>query len=187
MALRDKIAGTTNNTFAIGDGGAGDKYLQAETDAATLPFLRYNDTSKRWDLSHDGTAVQVLGVFGTEAQQGRKVATESVTGVAWTQYYRFTTSSLPAGTYRIAFWYQWNQTSAANSFESRVQIDDTTQIFTHVQEPQDTAATQRNTTHAFAYVTLTAGAHNIDIDYRAGSAATTAYVLEAAIELWRVS
>lgn len=187
MGLRDNVLGTTSNTFAVGDGRAGDKYLQAETAAATVPFIRYNDTAKRWELSHDGTSVQILGLFGTEAQQGSKAAAESVTGTTWTQYYRFATSSLPAGTYRIAFWYQWNQNSVANSFEGRVQVDDTTQIFTHVQEPQDPAATQRNTTHAFAYVTLTAGSHNIDIDYRAGSAATTARMLEAAIEIWRVS
>lgn len=60
-ALRDKIVGTTSNTFAIGDGGAGDKYLQAETAAATLPFVRYNDTAKLWEKSDNGTAVTPIG------------------------------------------------------------------------------------------------------------------------------
>jgi len=61
MGLRSDIAGTTRDTFAIGNGVAGDKTLQAETNAATLPFLRYNDTSKRWEISVDGTALVRMG------------------------------------------------------------------------------------------------------------------------------
>jgi pectin methylesterase-like acyl-CoA thioesterase len=127
-------------------------------------------------------------VFGTEFQQSSKDGTESVTGTAWTQYHRFTTASLPAGTYRIGFWHQFAHGSTSNSFESRVQVDDTTEILTHVQEIQDPAGAQRNTIAGFAYVTfLTSTTHNIDVDYKAGSAATTAYMHLAGIEVWRVA
>lgn len=57
MGLRDHIAGTTSDTFAIGNGAAGDKYIQAENAAGTLPFIRYNDTTKKWELSNDGIAI----------------------------------------------------------------------------------------------------------------------------------
>jgi len=59
--MRDRIIGTTNNTFAIGDGSNGDKYLQAELANAPLPYLRYNDTTKLWEKSDDGTVVLPMG------------------------------------------------------------------------------------------------------------------------------
>jgi hypothetical protein len=127
-------------------------------------------------------------VFGTEFQQSSKDGTESSTGPGWKQYHRFTTASLPAGTYRIGFWYQFAHSSTSNNFESRIQVDDTTEILTHTQEVKDSNSAQRNTVAGFDYVTfLSSGTHNIDVDYRAGSAATTAYMHHVGLEIWRVS
>lgn len=129
-----------------------------------------------------------VSVFGTEFQRSIKDGTESVTGTSWTQYHRFTTARLPAGRYRIGFMHQWAQKSTSNSFQSRVQVDDTTEILTHVQEPQDPAGSQRNTVAGFDYITfISSGTHNIDVDYRGGGSSSTAYLHHAAIEVWRVA
>lgn len=55
MALRDNVAGTSSNSFAVGDGSAGDKSLLADNGAANPPLLKWNDTTKRWQVSADGT------------------------------------------------------------------------------------------------------------------------------------
>jgi hypothetical protein len=57
MGLLSKILGTISNSFTIGDGAAGDKYVQAETGVPAPPFVRYNDTTKLWEISNNGVAV----------------------------------------------------------------------------------------------------------------------------------
>lgn len=58
MSVFQKVRGTTSDSFAIGIGKSGDKYLEADTgNPTTLPFIRYNDTLKRWEISGDGVNV----------------------------------------------------------------------------------------------------------------------------------
>jgi len=55
MGLRDKIDGTTVNTFLVGDGVAGDKYIRVDTGATDLPGFRRLNASGYWEYSNDGT------------------------------------------------------------------------------------------------------------------------------------
>ena len=54
MGLFKNLLGTTLDQFKLGRGTAGDKSLVANTDASDKPQLRYNDTSKKWEVSNDG-------------------------------------------------------------------------------------------------------------------------------------
>jgi hypothetical protein len=47
--------GTEANDFSVGNGAAGNKRLLANTAAVSKPYIRYNDTTKKWELSNDGT------------------------------------------------------------------------------------------------------------------------------------
>lgn len=55
MGFRDKIDGTTVNTFLVGDGVAGDKYIRVDTGATDLPGLRRLNSTGYWEYSNDGT------------------------------------------------------------------------------------------------------------------------------------
>lgn len=55
MGLFRNLLGTTLEEFRIGRGKAGNKALLANTDATNKPQLRYNDSSKKWELSNNGT------------------------------------------------------------------------------------------------------------------------------------
>jgi hypothetical protein len=57
MSVFQKVRGTTSDNFTIGVGKVGDKYLEADTGDALVPFIRYNDTAKRWEISNDGTTI----------------------------------------------------------------------------------------------------------------------------------
>lgn len=58
MSVFKKLRGTTSDNFTIGIGQAGHKYLEADTgNPVTLPYIRYNDTLKRWEISGDGVNV----------------------------------------------------------------------------------------------------------------------------------
>jgi len=69
MGLRDKIDGTTVNTFLVGDGVAGDKYIRVDTGATDLPGFRRLDSSAKWEYSNDGV---VWFEFGTGGGGGDK-------------------------------------------------------------------------------------------------------------------
>lgn len=58
MSVFKKLRGTSSGNFSIGVGTAGHKYLEADTgNPTTFPYLRYNDTLKRWEISNDGTTI----------------------------------------------------------------------------------------------------------------------------------
>ena len=55
MGLFKNLLGTTLNSFKIGKGTPGDKTLVANTGSATPPVVNYNDTTKLWEVSDNGT------------------------------------------------------------------------------------------------------------------------------------
>jgi hypothetical protein len=56
--------GTSQNTFAIGSGGAGNKVIQANNADVNKPSLRYDDSNNVWQFSNDGTTWQDMGTGG---------------------------------------------------------------------------------------------------------------------------
>jgi len=53
--------GTNQNTFAVGNGVAGNKVIQANNADVNKPALRYNDSTDVWEFSNDGTTWQDFG------------------------------------------------------------------------------------------------------------------------------
>lgn len=51
------------NTVKVGDGNAGDKTIQANTDDSNKPFIRWDDTNQLWVSSRDGVTVESLMVM----------------------------------------------------------------------------------------------------------------------------
>lgn len=82
MPVFQKVRGTTSDNFAIGVGKSGHKYLEADTGAGTVPFIRYNDTTKRWEISNDGAAIyDALDDWLLENEPPRPDTTYSITRV----------------------------------------------------------------------------------------------------------
>lgn len=131
--------------------------------------------------------IPTSGVFGTQAQDAENPTPASTTSTAFTQFLRITTPVVPAGRYRIGWYYNWRYASTANDFLARVQVDDTTTVMSQQQEPQDAGADQRYPVGGFAYVNLTNAAHTIDLDFASNLAGTAATMNNARLEIWRVS
>jgi hypothetical protein len=49
------VSSTSANTFSVGDGSAGNKQISANNGDASLPNIRFNDTSNKWEFSNNGT------------------------------------------------------------------------------------------------------------------------------------
>lgn len=47
--------GTSQNTFSVGNGAAGNKVIQANNADATKPAIRYDDTANKWQFANDGS------------------------------------------------------------------------------------------------------------------------------------
>jgi hypothetical protein len=75
-----------------------------------------------------------------------------------------TTSDLPAGDYRVGFFFCWGGQLASRDVFVRIELDDTTIIDEVNQEPNEPTAEGSIISSGFKKVTLSAGVHTIDID-----------------------
>jgi len=133
-------------------------------------------------------------IFGGEYHSAESEILSTTNSSSWIQKLKLTTISIPAGTYRIGWSYQWNHDRTKNDFEGQVQIDDVITIMFHKQEPKDSSGSggSSGTDQAFQLagfknIILTSGIHNIDIDYRTSSAGDESSIWSARLELWRIS
>lgn len=147
-------------------------------------------------LRADGTfAAPAGGVFGTEYDYEEKTTLQTTTSTSWQEYMSLTTASLSAGKYRIGWMYVWSYSDSNDEFMARVQVDNTTNLINpgdgtypyHRQEPTDGGTDQRCYNYGFREVTLTAGVHDIDMDFQSDETADTARMHHGQIEIWKVS
>jgi hypothetical protein len=99
---------------------------------------------------------------------------------------RLSITDLPAGTYRIGWYYEWANSTTNKDFIARVQLDDTTDLMEHTQESQESGTTQSQPACGFAYQDISEGNHDIDLDYWSDGNSTS-YIKRARLEIWRVS
>lgn len=159
------------------------------TDKGRRPF--FNLAIPREDTPRHRGGV-IFPVFGLEKDGAENAVSTSTAATVYadpgTQHQRFTTDVLLGGTYRIEWYYVWRHSAnnANNSFEARVEIDDTTQIHLHQQQPQNTVAAQQQVVSGFKDIVLSAAAHDIDLDLRAVGAGT-ATIEESRFSIHRVA
>ena len=76
QAVQGAIA-SGGNAFRNGDGAAGDKYYYAQNADALKPYVRYNDTTKKWEMSNDGASSFVPGTGAGAITGGDGIAVTS--------------------------------------------------------------------------------------------------------------
>lgn len=144
--------------------------------------------------SGKATVTIPIPIFGTEFQVAEDATVSTTTSTTFQNKLTLTTTSVPAGTYRVAFHYGWNHDATSNDFEAQY-VEDTVAIGEiHKQEPQDSGGTfgttgtsQRYVASKVFYRTLTAGVHTYDLEFRTDSGGTESSIWDAIIEFWRVS
>lgn len=138
-------------------------------------------------LRRVGTAI--VG-FNPREQYAESAGESSTTSAAWQQKLRMTTPSIEAGDYRIEWYYEWSLDDENEKWMGRVQVDDTTTIHdvktSQKKKYSDTTPPVYQSHSGFAVVTLTAAAHDIDLDWTQ-DAAKTAYIRNARLSIRRVA
>ena len=134
----------------------------------------------------------VHNVFPPFQHQDAENNTPQTTTGGFTAGLTLTTPSIPAGRYRIAWYYEWAYDDTFTNYIGRVQLKNTTTLAEHNAEPSDSGGggpggtDQRFPVSGFAHVNLTAGVHFIDVDF-GSSSGTTATLWRVRIEIRRVS
>ena len=142
------------------------------------------DDYLQWDGAKFVPVSAPTSVFGSEYQYAESLAESSTTLGTFQQKLRLTTPVIPAGDYRIEWYFEYWTSSAAERGEWQVELDDATVLTTFTEEPDSSA--NRFAISGWSKETLTNAAHTIDIDYRDAEAGT-AYIRQAKLAIWRIS
>lgn len=180
QTLTNKTINSTTNTVSANNLFSATTAVNVSAAAAPTTGQVLRATS--------GTAAtwQTFPIFGMGYFYGEDNSTSSTSSSTFQQKLRLTTGSLAAGTYRIGWYYQWRISVTNNDFIARVQVDDSTTLFTHQQEPQDSGGDQAHQGCGFRHLALTAGVHNIDLDYSTDGSGTS-FIWNSRLEIWRVA
>ena len=149
----------------------------AQDGATDGQLLRYNATADEWE-----PFTSAAGVFGTEYDLAESLAEVTETGQTYVEAFKYTTPSLPAGTYHVQFGFQFKSSTMNRAMGIRVQEDDTTTLYENIDVIID----------SYLYETfmvervLGAGTHDFDFDFRRVAAqASTASIQNMRVEIWR--
>jgi len=164
-------------------------------------------------LTFNSTAETILPVTATN---GFVLTSNSATstGLEWQQpklaYYTFAsstpesnTSSLSyqtkvtlnftapeAGNYRISCSYSWRTSALSSAFVGRMYLDDSIELFANRQAPNGVGllglGASMNTTSYFVVRNLTAGAHNVKIQWAADSILQVAYISNVYVDVFKI-
>lgn len=181
MPLRENVAGTSSNTFGIGDGAAGNKDLQAENGSASPPFVRHNGTV--WQKSHDGTNVKQM-VFGDDDQRASDETTTSTTSATFQPKITLTTPAL-TGVYRVAYYVELATGTANRQGRTRLyNSTDATELC--IDERTGANAGAFWSVYGSAVVTFTGAAKSFVIEFASQNGVAQISCRRARLNVWRV-
>ena len=132
--------------------------------------------------------------FGEDFAFIKDASIETTTGTTWIKKVTLSVTLATAGTFRIGWSYQWNHDNNKYDFMGRILHNNSTEL-SHVRlEPKEVGGTfgstgtdQRNAVSGFDILSLSAGTHTFDIEYRSSFATAPASIWDARLEFWRVA
>jgi hypothetical protein len=125
-----------------------------------------------------------VSIFGSEYSYEESLAESSTNSTAGVVKVSISRTSLPSGTYRIGWYYNWSLSSTSRDFESEVLVNGTSVAF-HSQEPKDSGTDQNIQNSGFVHIPLS-GDVTINLTYGSSDSNTIAYIRNARLEFWRV-
>jgi len=69
MRLFMLLRGTMESIFSIGNGADADVYLEANVPSSPTPKIRYNHSTYKWEVSHNGVSYETI-TQGTGGSSG---------------------------------------------------------------------------------------------------------------------
>ena len=120
-------------------------------------------------------------------------AVSTLVGGTWQQKVRLSVAGLAAADYRLVWSYNWNLDSTSSNFEARIQVNDLTDVMSHVEEPTDSSGNWQSTGSGQKFLETgvrriaLSGNVDIDLDWISPNNRVAASIWNARLELWRIS
>jgi len=146
--------------------GEAGKYLRVLTTESGIEFIDSSD---------------VDGIAGYDDANSEDES--STTNTNFQQKLRLS-STTDAGTYIVMWYYEWRYKDGNFEFKAQLQIDDTTTLMEHKEQPTKVSSWAPAT--GFKRVSLTGAPHDIDLDYSSSKNGKEALIRRARLELWRI-
>ena len=175
--------------LSIANGGTGQGTAQnainslSQVSSATNEHVLTKDTSTgnaTWKAGGSGGST-----FGSEYHSDEDLSEQTTTSTSYVNALTFTTSTVPSGTYRVGWSYEW-QGNTGRDFESRVQVDDSTTLMEVNMEAKD-----NNSWHGVGgFGNITFGSddtHTIDFDFATEASDRTMRIRKLRLEFYRIS
>lgn len=153
--------------------------------------IELQSNSNTWYITSNNTLVN----FGSEYQYVQSPNVFQTTSTTFQPTITLNTPIIPAGRYRISWFYNWNFSATFLDFEARIVLDGSTVLYNHMEEPTvftgtDTPGAQLVPASGFTIVDLTNGIHSILLEYRSSSFfifTFTASVQTPILEIYRIA
>ena len=171
-----------------GDTGAGGT-LDALSDTAltspTVGDVLYFDGND-WV---DQPISTLAPIFGSNYAHEESLGVSQTTSTNFQQKASLSTGTIPAGTYRLGWSYNWGHTedNGSDYFSARIQLDNSSTVMSHDQKDAYRSDEDNNRTGGFVNVTFgSSGSYTFDLDYKTSSSNETSTISNVSLEFWRV-
>lgn len=165
--------------------------ITIENGSSTVLFIIGAGEAKQLYCAENSTVAGIwkqitpLAIFGSQYTVESSIAETSTTSTTtYAVKVNLTTANLPAGDYRLNWSLQWRAANANRGIQIQV-IRDTVQLANYIRF---SASVNDNPPEA-GFIILpaqTSGVKNYQLNFRVGIGATTIFVSNAFLELWRV-
>lgn len=185
-AVFTNLTATTMSATTIIINGVQAQATDSFVTAATLNVntLELNRNEGLSTLSVDLSPISGGGVFGNNYYSAENLTEQTTTSTSYVNILTFTTGSIPSGTYRVGWSYEWRGNSGRD-IEIRLQLDNN-----NIMEVNMEAKDNSNYlgVSGFGNVTFgSSGTHIIDFDFATESSDRTMRIRNLRLEFWRIS
>lgn len=174
----------------------GSEYYLSQTNAGEITAQKppwgiiVSAGTARNSTELDINIIRFPNVFGTEYQYAESLGESSTTATTWQEKMDINISSVPSGSYKIVWSFEWSfsrTTGTGANFGIHVDWGALTLSETEMMPNQTYGNGAYYQSSAFGRTDLNAGNHKVAINFMAGGTNSIAYIRRAKLEVWRVS
>lgn len=185
----------SEDSFIVANGSGGIKFISVDSVSSTISGGLYSFVNDYFQDIPFSTVENIIDavasgvnssvVFGSSYHYEEVDAVSSTNSTEYLTKVLLETTSVPAGTYRLGWYYEWARDRTSTDFMATVTINDTT-VMVHNQEPKD--ANDWYPASGYKHIELTEGAYNVSLKYcgEVGGNATS-FIRRARVEFWRTA
>jgi hypothetical protein len=194
------ILNFTGNAVTVSDSGSGEATINVDASSGVTledegsivtggPHDTINFVGDNITVTNDGGGTATVDVaeptFGTWYAWGGDETETNTNSTTGTEKASLSVTGIPAGYYRLGWYYEWRRNTTSNDYRAFIERDSTETVMDHREETQDVNSWHTNS--GFYIMNLTAGNHTFSFEHYGESSGNTSYTRRLRMEFWRVA